>query len=107
MHPACFQKWKLQHSYIVPYFENKYVLAAGQGAAEMCQMEHLLNVYAGKVAKKNVADFMGYMEVEDHEATRTLTPGLWLVCVYNTASHHLAVVGDALLTGCTAADMAI
>ena len=42
-------------------------------------MEHVLNVYVSKAAKGSVADFMGYVEVEDQQATSRLTSGLWLV----------------------------
>ena len=50
-----------------------------QGAEEMGQMEHLLNVYASKAAKGSIADFVGYVEVADEEATTRLTQGTWLV----------------------------
>ena len=42
-------------------------------------MEHLLNVYATKSAKGAIADFVGYVEVRESEATMRLTQGLWLV----------------------------
>lgn len=42
-------------------------------------MEHLLNVYAAKAAAGSVAEFMGYIEVSEEEASTRLTPGLWLV----------------------------
>lgn len=45
----------------------------------MGQMEHLLNVYASKAAKGSIADFVGYVEVADEEATTRLTQGTWLV----------------------------
>ena len=45
----------------------------------MGQMEHLLNVYAAKAAAGSVAEFMGYVEVSEEEASSRLTPGLWLV----------------------------
>lgn len=51
-----------------------------QGAEEMGHMEHLLNVYASKAAKGSIADFVGYIEVDDEHATTKLTQGLWLVC---------------------------
>lgn len=50
-----------------------------QGAEEMGQMEHLLNVYANKAAKGSIADFVGYIEVAEEQATTKLTPGVWLV----------------------------
>lgn len=58
-----------------------------QGASEMAEMEHVLNVYAAKAAKDAVADFLGFCEVyeEDTKANKRLTPGLWLVrcvCMY-------------------------
>jgi hypothetical protein len=42
-------------------------------------MEHLLNVYVSRAAKGSCADFLGYCEVADREATSRLTAGLWLV----------------------------
>ena len=45
----------------------------------MGQMEHLLNVYASRATKNSVANFVGYAQVMPHEASRTLTEGLWLV----------------------------
>jgi len=45
----------------------------------MGHMEHLLNVYAAKAAAGSVAEFMGYIEVSEEEASSRLTPGLWLV----------------------------
>ena len=50
-----------------------------QGAAEMGQVEHLLNVYASKSTKNSIANFVGYAQVLPDEATKTLTEGLWLV----------------------------
>lgn len=50
-----------------------------QGAEEMAQMEHLLNVYASRAAKGSIADFVGYVEVDEEEATTKLTQGIWLV----------------------------
>jgi len=50
-----------------------------QGAEEMGQMEHLLNVYASKAAKSSIADFLGYIEVAEEQATTKLTQGVWLV----------------------------
>lgn len=58
-------------------------LSVRQGAAEMGQMEHVLNVYISKAAKGSVADFMGYVEVEEQQATSRLTSGLWLVRTLN------------------------
>ncbi|KXZ43807.1 hypothetical protein GPECTOR_80g167 [Gonium pectorale] len=58
----------------------------------MSQMEHLLNVYASRVARGHCADFLGYCEVADSEATGRLTPGLWLVWKYegkNTLSYYI------------------
>lgn len=53
-----------------------------QGAEEMGQMEHLLNVYASKAAKGSIADFVGYVEVSEDEATTKLTQGVWLMWRY-------------------------
>ena len=50
-----------------------------QGAEAMGQMEHLLNVYASKAAKGSTADFVGYVEVSEEQATTKLTQGVWLV----------------------------
>ena len=52
-----------------------------QGAAEMAEMEHVLNVYSSRVASKAVADFVGYCDVSDADSrvNKRLTPGLWLV----------------------------
>jgi hypothetical protein len=50
-----------------------------QGAEEMAQMEHLMNVYASKAAKGGIAEFLGYCEVAASEANYRLTEGLWLV----------------------------
>lgn len=50
-----------------------------QGAEQMGQMEHLLNVYATRSARGAIADFVGYLEVRESEATMRLTQGLWLV----------------------------
>ena len=50
-----------------------------QGALEMGEMEHLLNVYASRSAPNSIADFVGYAQVGEHEASRRLTEGLWLV----------------------------
>jgi hypothetical protein len=52
---------------------------AAQGAEEMAQMEHLMNVYASKAAKGSIAEFLGYCEVASNEANYRLTEGLWLV----------------------------
>jgi hypothetical protein len=45
----------------------------------MGQMEHLLNVYVSRAAKGSCADFLGYCEVSDREATARMTAGVWLV----------------------------
>ncbi|KAK9814185.1 hypothetical protein WJX72_001933 [[Myrmecia] bisecta] len=60
----------------------KRVKTRVEGAAEMGYMEHLLNVYAQRAAKGSVADFMGYVDVSEDEATRNLTPGTWLMWRY-------------------------
>jgi hypothetical protein len=58
---------------------TRRLCACLQGAEEMGQMEHLLNVYVSRAAKGSCADFLGYCEVPDREATMRLTAGLWLV----------------------------
>ncbi|KAL3149568.1 hypothetical protein ABBQ32_002344 [Trebouxia sp. C0010 RCD-2024] len=63
-----------------------------EGAEEMAQMEHLLNVYASRVAKDSIADFVGYVEVAEDEATTRLTQGVWLMWRYQghkTLAHYL------------------
>ena len=55
-----------------------------QGAEQMGQMEHLLNVYANKAAKGSIADFVGYIEVAEEQATTKLTQGVWLVSICYT-----------------------
>lgn len=45
----------------------------------MSMNEHLLNVYASRAAKGHTAEFLGYCEVSDAQATTRLTSGLWLV----------------------------
>ncbi|KAG2447430.1 hypothetical protein HYH02_007756 [Chlamydomonas schloesseri] len=60
----------------------KRVKTRVEGAEEMSQMEHLLNVYASRVARGHCADFLGYCEVAESEANVRLTAGLWLVWKY-------------------------
>lgn len=60
-----------------------------QGAEQMGQMEHLLNVYANKAAKGSIADFVGYIEVAEEQATTKLTQGVWLVSLYSTFSFDM------------------
>lgn len=55
----------------------------------MGQMEHLLNVYASKAAKGSIADFVGYVEVSEDEATTKLTQGVWLVSFGSADSVYL------------------
>lgn len=57
-----------------------------QGAEEMAQMEHLMNVYASKAAKGGIAEFLGYCEVAASEANYRLTEGLWLVSSNGSSS---------------------
>ena len=78
-------------------------MRVAQGAEEMGQMELLLNVYTANKAKGAVADFMGHCLVEPEEATRSLTPGLWLVrgrlpgcCI----KLHSVATGKALVLIC-------
>ena len=52
----------------------------------MGQMEHLLNVYASKAAKGSIADFVGYIEVSEAQATTKLTQGVWLVSIAEAAT---------------------
>ena len=58
----------------------------------MGQMEHLLNVYATKSAKGAIADFVGYVEVRESEATMRLTQGLWLV--RGSSGGHVFIVSE-------------
>lgn len=51
-----------------------------QGAQEMVEMEHLLNVYAAKAARGAVAHFLGYSDVASSRGR--LSRGLWLVWAY-------------------------
>ena len=51
----------------------------------MGHMEHLLNVYANKAAKGSIADFVGYIEVAEEQATTKLTQGVWLVSIQCTS----------------------
>ncbi|CAD7700462.1 unnamed protein product [Ostreobium quekettii] len=62
------------------------------GAEEMGEMEHVLNVYATRVANGCVADFIGYCGVDGSEARGRLTEGLWLIWKYEgdqTLAHYL------------------
>ena len=70
----------------------KRVKARVQGADEMVQMEHLINVYASKAARGSIAEFLGFCEVARAQAAGNLTPGLWLVWRYegaNTLAYYL------------------
>ena len=58
----------------------------------MGQMEHVLNVYTAKAAKGAVADFMGFMEVEEAHATARLTTGLWLVRAFYLLHHGVILI---------------
>ena len=63
-----------------------------QGAQEMAEMEHLLNVYASSACRKSVAPFLGYVEVDRSEVRGKLTKGLWLVWEsqgLNTLAYYL------------------
>ena len=62
----------------------------------MGQMEHLLNVYANKAAKGSIADFVGYIEVAEEQATTKLTQGVWLVSIYCTSFLYVPVLKTAL-----------
>ena len=53
-----------------------------QGAVEMSENEHLLNVYVSKNAADSCADFLGYSHVSlapGEKLDRKLTQGKWLV----------------------------
>lgn len=52
-----------------------------QGAEEMGENEHKLNVYVQKYAPGSCADFFGYTIVErtDRVSDKRITPGKWLV----------------------------
>jgi hypothetical protein len=52
-----------------------------QGAEQMSENEHLLNVYVSKHAGDSCADFLGYSLVTSPAdvADRRITPGKWLV----------------------------
>eukprot|EP00775_Hariotina_reticulata_P003693 gene3693-3953_t len=70
----------------------KRVKTRVEGATEMAQMEHLMNVYASKAAKGSIAEFIGYCEVLPREASHKLTEGLWLMWRYegsNTLAYYL------------------
>lgn len=72
----------------------KRVKQGVQGADEMAEMEHLLNVYTARAARSAVADFLGYCDVTeaDTKVNRKLSPGLWLVWRYegaNTLAYYL------------------
>ncbi len=63
-----------------------------QGAQEMAEMEHLLNVYASSACRKSVAPFLGYIEVQPDQVKGKLTKGLWLVWEaqgLNTLAYYL------------------
>ncbi len=62
----------------------------------MGQMEHLLNVYANKAAKGSIADFVGYIEVAEEQATTKLTQGVWLVSIEFTSFLYISVFQTTL-----------
>lgn len=64
----------------------KRVKTRVEGAEQMGQMEHLLNVHAANAARGAVAEFIGYLEVQPEEASTRLTQGLWLVRYARSAS---------------------
>lgn len=71
----------------------KRVKARVQGAQEMGEMEHLLNVYAARAARNHCALFKGYCEVSRQEANTRLTEGLWLIWDYEgskTLAYYLS-----------------
>jgi len=59
-------------------------------------MEHLLNVYANKAAKGSIADFVGYIEVAEEQATTKLTQGVWLVSVECISFFYMPVLETTL-----------
>eukprot|EP01025_Chloroclados_australasicus_P034827 TRINITY_DN3555_c0_g1_i11.p1 TRINITY_DN3555_c0_g1~~TRINITY_DN3555_c0_g1_i11.p1 ORF type:complete len:815 (-),score=93.92 TRINITY_DN3555_c0_g1_i11:1680-4124(-) len=62
-----------------------------EGAQQMSEMEHLLNVYVSQTAKDSCADFLGYCEVDKGTGGK-LTSGLWLLWKYEgryTLDHYL------------------
>jgi len=63
----------------------KRVKTRVEGAEQMGQMEHLLNVYAARAAPGAVAEFRGFLEVQPEDASSRLTQGLWLVWDYEGA----------------------
>ncbi|GMH44469.1 hypothetical protein BSKO_12421 [Bryopsis sp. KO-2023] len=70
----------------------KRVRSSVEGAKEMVEMEHLMNVHACKAAKGCVADFIGYCGVSKKEANSMVTEGLWLLWKYegcNTLQFYL------------------
>lgn len=70
----------------------KRVKASVEGAGEMGEMEHLLNVYVQKNAPGACADFRGYIEATRETATPGIGEGLWLMWRYegrNTLSYYL------------------
>ena len=62
-----------------------------QGAQQMSEMEHVLNVYASKVCRNSVAEFVGYCGVSSDEAVGSLTPGTWLVRHFRDSTTRAAV----------------
>lgn len=67
----------------------KRVKTRVEGAEQMGQMEHLLNVHAATAARGAIAEFMGYLEVQPEQASTRLTQGLWLVRRSRSASIFL------------------
>ena len=59
-----------------------------QGAEQMSENEHLLNVYVSKNAADSCADFMGFTMVDSPAdvSDRRITPGKWLVRVDSSAA---------------------
>lgn len=61
----------------------KRVKSNVNGAQRIQEMEHVLNVYVNRACNAtSVAPFLGYLEVDDSNASGKLTPGLWLVWDY-------------------------
>lgn len=63
-----------------------YLESTVQGAEEMGEAEHKLNVYVQKNAPGSCAEFFGYTMVEksDRVADKRITPGKWLVRLHSS-----------------------
>jgi len=50
-----------------------------EGAQQMVEMEHMLNIHVSANAKGACANFLGYMNVSPKEASGRISQGLWLM----------------------------